>query len=53
MSTLAELLTKEGNFVIEKQPDGNFIGRTFKFGRAVEVRDIDPQTVLVRLLTHD
>lgn len=42
----------EGNFVIIKQPDGNYIGTAWKFGKEITVRDIDPQTVLTRLLTH-
>lgn len=38
---------------IEQQPDGNWKGYTTKFGKEIEVRDIDPQTVLTRLLTHE
>lgn len=35
------------------QDDGNYIGYAQKFGNVVEVRDIGPETVLQRLLTHD
>ena len=40
-------------FLIEKQEDGNYKGITYSNNLTVEVRDIDPQTVLVRLLTHE
>lgn len=36
-----------------QQPDGNWIGYTNKFGKDIEVRDIGPETVLQRLLTHE
>lgn len=36
-----------------KQEDGNWIGYTQKFGNLIEVRDIGPETVLQKLLTHD
>jgi hypothetical protein len=39
--------------VIIEQPDGNYKGYMQKFGKLVEVRDIGPQTVLERLLTHE
>lgn len=35
------------------QDDGNYIGECQKFGRLVSIRDIGPETVLQRLLTHD
>lgn len=37
---------------IIKQADGNYIGYAQKFGKVVQVRDIGPETVLQRLLTH-
>ena len=37
---------------LTKQPDGNWIGTTHKFGKDIEVRDIGPEIVLQRLLTH-
>lgn len=37
---------------IEKQPDGNWIGRAVKFGKEIEVREIGPETVLQKILTH-
>lgn len=36
-----------------KQTDGNWIGYTQKFGHFIEIRDIGPETVLQKLLTHD
>lgn len=38
---------------LELQPDGNWIGKTVKFGKEIEVRDIGPETVLQKLLTHE
>lgn len=35
------------------QEDGNYKGYTQKFGKLVEVRAGDPQTVLVMLITHN
>lgn len=35
-----------------KQPDGNWKGYMHKNGKLIEVREIDPQTALTRLLTH-
>ncbi len=43
----------EGRYVIERQPDGNFIGSTFKFGTIITVREVSPEYCLQRLLTHD
>lgn len=37
---------------LEKQADGNWIGKMKRFGKLVEIRDIDPQSVLLGLLTH-
>lgn len=37
---------------IIRQPDGNWIGRTQKFGKVVSVREVGPETVLQKLLTH-
>lgn len=37
---------------IIKQEDGNYIGYMKKFGKLVSVREIGPETVLQRLLTH-
>lgn len=36
-----------------KQPDGNWKGYINKNGAVIEVRDIGPETVLQRLLTHE
>lgn len=38
---------------LTKQADGNWIGKATKYGKEIEVRDIGPETVLQRLLTHD
>lgn len=46
-------ILSDGQIFIEKQPDGNWIGKIFKFGKLIEVRDIGPETVLQRLLTSD
>lgn len=35
-----------------KQADGNWKGWMWKHDQLLEVRDIDPNTVLLRLLTH-
>lgn len=43
----------DGMFIIVKDPDGNYSGLTKKFGRVVSVRDIGPEIVLLKLLTHD
>ncbi len=37
---------------IVKQADGNYIGYAQKFGKTIEVRDIGPETVLQRIITH-
>lgn len=39
--------------VIEKQEDGNWIGKMNKLGKVVLSREIGPETVLQKLLTHD
>lgn len=38
---------------IIQQSDGNWIGKTQKFGKLVESRSNDPQTVLMELITHE
>lgn len=38
---------------ITKQPDGNYIGLMWKNDKLIEVRQIDPNTVLNMLLTHE
>ena len=42
----------EGAIVLKKQEDGNWKGWMTKNGKELEVREIDPQTCLTRLLTH-
>jgi hypothetical protein len=39
--------------LIIKQKDGNYKGWMNKFGKVVEVREIGPETVLQKLLTHE
>jgi len=38
---------------IIKQEDGNWKGWMYKHGKVVEVRQVDPLTVLSLLLTHE
>lgn len=38
---------------IVKQPDGNYIGYMWKFGKLITIRQGDPNTVLQMLLTHE
>lgn len=38
---------------ITEQLDGNWIGQANKFGKVVEVRAGDPNSVLVMLITHN
>lgn len=51
MSDIAPM--PEDTFTIAKGTDGNWTGQTVKFGKSIEVRDIDPQTVLIKLMTHE
>lgn len=44
--------TKENQYILERQDDGNWIGRAFKYNKQIETREIDPQTALLKLLTH-
>lgn len=39
--------------VIIKQEDGNYKGYAWKHGKVVEVRDIDPNTVITRIITQE
>ncbi len=43
---------KEGQILIEHQPDGNYKGWTIKFGKEIEAREAKPEDVLASLLTH-
>ncbi len=45
--------TNPNVMTLVRQKDGNWKGYMQKFGTLVEVRDIDPQTVVVRLITHE
>lgn len=36
-----------------EQPDGNWIGEMFKFGKIITARDIGPTDVLVRLIVSN
>lgn len=38
---------------LTKQSDGNWVGKATKYGKPIEVRDVGPETVLQKLLTHD
>lgn len=35
-----------------KQEDGNWVGWMWKNGAIIEVREVGPETVLLKLLTH-
>ncbi len=39
--------------VLEKQSDGNWIGKANKFGVDIEVREVKPEDCLTKILTHD
>ncbi len=60
LDTIADILARdfvpdlnENAISLIKQPDGNWIGRMQKSGTVIEIRDIGPETVLQRLLTHE
>ena len=38
---------------IIKQEDGNYIGEMMKNGKLITAREVGPETVLQKLLTHD
>lgn len=44
--------TNPNIIVLEKQTDGNWIGKTQKFGAVVEVREAKPEDCLTKLITH-
>ena len=46
-------ITKPDNIAIVKQDDGNWKGRMMKYGQLIEVREVKPEDVLVKLLTHN
>ena len=37
---------------LEKQPDGNWIGKAVKFGKEIEVREVGPEIALQMILVH-
>lgn len=37
---------------IAQEPDGNWKGYAWKFGKLVEVREAKPEDALIKLLTH-
>jgi len=43
---------KENEILLVKQEDGNWKGYMNRQGNPLVVREIDPQTCLIRLLTH-
>ena len=45
-------IVKEGEILIKKQKDGNWKGYMNREGNPLEVREIDPYTCLIKLLTH-
>lgn len=38
---------------MSKQEDGNWVGERTWNGRTASIRDVGPETVLQRLLTHE
>lgn len=44
---------KEKVYVVFEDVDGNYRGACYKFGKFIAVRDVGPETVLQRLITHD
>lgn len=42
----------ENQIILEKQTDGNWIGKMLKFGSQIEVREVKPEDCLTKLLTH-
>lgn len=50
---VAPVLTiDENTYHIRRDEDGNYTGITRKFGNLIEVRDIGPDYVLMRLIAH-
>jgi hypothetical protein len=45
-------MVKENEILIKQQEDGNWKGFMLRFGKPVEVREVDPHTCLMKLLTH-
>lgn len=43
----------DNTIILEKQADGNWIGKTIKYGKEIEVREAKPEDCLVKLLTHE
>ncbi len=50
---MEDKVTKEGVILLEIQEDGNWKGWMMKHEKLIEVRQIDPTTVLGLLLTHE
>ncbi len=48
-----ETKIEENVIIIRKDEDGNWSGKMMRFGKLITVRDISPEAVLVKLLTHD
>lgn len=40
-------------YIITRENDGNWKGITEKFGKIITVRDVNPESVLSQLITHD
>ena len=38
---------------IKRDDDGNWSGSTVKYGKEITAREVSPQDVLTRLLTHE
>lgn len=48
-----ETKIEENVIIIKKDEDGNWSGKMMRFGKLVQVRDISPEAVLSKLLTHN
>jgi len=44
---------EENVIMIWKEEDGNWKGKMMRFGKLVVVREMSPEYVLQKLLTHD
>ncbi len=45
-------IVKEGEILLKKQEDGNWKGYLLRDKELLQVREIDPYTSLMKLLTH-
>ena len=48
-----ETKLEENVIMIWKAEDGNWQGKMMKFGKLITVREVSPESVLMKLLTHE